>query len=53
MLLRTFLANILSRSLTASMCILFAVLLAAFLTSAHAASVEPAPVAAAILGGQG
>jgi len=42
MLLRTFLANLLSRSLTATMCILFAILVAAFLTSAHAAT----PVAA-------
>ena len=50
MLLRTFLANLLSRSLTATMCILFAVLIAAFLTSAHAATPEraavPAPAAA-------
>lgn len=35
---RTLLANLLSRSLTISMCILFAVLAAAFLSAGHAAT---------------
>jgi hypothetical protein len=42
MFTRTLLANLLSRSLTVSMCILFAVLAAAFLTSAHAATHQSA-----------
>ncbi|HEY2049152.1 MAG TPA: hypothetical protein VGH03_07400 [Caulobacteraceae bacterium] len=48
---RTLLANILSRSLTVSMCILFAVLAAAFLTSAHAATLEGAGGFASLLAG--
>ncbi|HSZ52730.1 MAG TPA: hypothetical protein VK801_14265 [Caulobacteraceae bacterium] len=53
MLPRTLLANLLSRSLTVSMCIVFAVLAAAFLTSAHAAIQQPASASAPAVAGPG
>jgi hypothetical protein len=47
---RTMLANLLSRSLTVSMCILFAVLAAAFLSGGPANSHEAAHASAQVAG---
>ena len=53
MLSRTLLANLLSRSLTLSMCILFAVLAAAFLTSEREAGHQPPSASAPAIAGDG